>query len=184
MKRVLVITLAFALCLAFSATSRAATIALTYQGDFYLGYIDPNLPSDPADEANYINYLTGLAAGTVRVLGDYGQWYDRQGTDWGDTSGAADALVGPTFGSGTITFSGGGSQYILAKYGNNPALVWYNPDGFWGDFSVQAKFTEFNNGGGMSHVDLFNYVPDGGATLMLLGGALIGLGALRRKFGA
>ena len=26
------------------------------------------------------------------------------------------------------------------------------------------------------------YVPDGGATLMLLGGALVGLGALRRKF--
>lgn len=28
----------------------------------------------------------------------------------------------------------------------------------------------------------FNVVPDGGATLMLLGGALVGLGALRRKF--
>ena len=27
-------------------------------------------------------------------------------------------------------------------------------------------------------------VPDGGATLMLLGGALVGLGALRRKYGA
>jgi hypothetical protein len=27
------------------------------------------------------------------------------------------------------------------------------------------------------------YVPDGGTTLMLLGGALVGLGALRRKFG-
>jgi hypothetical protein len=28
------------------------------------------------------------------------------------------------------------------------------------------------------------YVPDGGATLMLLGGALMGLGILRRKFRA
>jgi len=27
-------------------------------------------------------------------------------------------------------------------------------------------------------------VPDGGTTLILLGGALVGLGALRRKFGA
>jgi hypothetical protein len=29
-----------------------------------------------------------------------------------------------------------------------------------------------------------NPVPDGGTTLILLGGALVGLGALRRKFGA
>ena len=31
--------------------------------------------------------------------------------------------------------------------------------------------------------DVLYYAPDGGATLMLLGGALIGLGALRRKLG-
>ena len=30
--------------------------------------------------------------------------------------------------------------------------------------------------------DILTFVPDGGATLMLLGGALLGLGALRRKF--
>ncbi len=32
------------------------------------------------------------------------------------------------------------------------------------------------------HQDMLYKVPDGGATLMLLGGALMGLGALRRKF--
>ena len=32
--------------------------------------------------------------------------------------------------------------------------------------------------------DILTVVPDGGATLMLLGGALVGLGALRRKFRA
>ena len=32
--------------------------------------------------------------------------------------------------------------------------------------------------------DFLAPVPDGGTTLLLLGGALMGLGALRRKFGA
>ena len=34
-----------------------------------------------------------------------------------------------------------------------------------------------------AQTQLFYSVPDGGTTLMLLGGALVGLGALRRKFG-
>jgi hypothetical protein len=37
---------------------------------------------------------------------------------------------------------------------------------------------------GEDYQDGLVYVPDGGATLMLLGGALMGLGALRRKFRA
>jgi hypothetical protein len=37
---------------------------------------------------------------------------------------------------------------------------------------------------GKGQTQLFYAVPDGGATLMLLGGALMGLGALRRKFRA
>jgi len=36
---------------------------------------------------------------------------------------------------------------------------------------------------GRGQTQLFYSVPDGGTTLMLLGGALVGLGALRRKFG-
>lgn len=35
---------------------------------------------------------------------------------------------------------------------------------------------------GSNAQDILTFVPDGGATLMLLGGALLGLGALRRKF--
>ena len=38
-------------------------------------------------------------------------------------------------------------------------------------------------GGVKAQTQLFYSVPDGGTTLMLLGGALVGLGALRRKFG-
>ena len=38
--------------------------------------------------------------------------------------------------------------------------------------------------GGALVQDVLVRVPDGGATLMLLGGALVGLGALRRKFSA
>jgi hypothetical protein len=46
---------------------------------------------------------------------------------------------------------------------------------------VQAIGT---TGGSDSYVNDGVKVPDGGMTLMLLGGALVGLGALRRKFRA
>jgi hypothetical protein len=42
----------------------------------------------------------------------------------------------------------------------------------------------WTDSGNKGQTQLFYAVPDGGATLMLLGGALMGLGALRRKFRA
>jgi hypothetical protein len=48
------------------------------------------------------------------------------------------------------------------------------------DFGVQA--VNMYNLDGTRAQDALVFVPDGGATLMLLGGALVGLGALRRKF--
>jgi hypothetical protein len=63
-------------------------------------------------------------------------------------------------------------------------------------FSGQSVILALDDGGGGiddNHDDLvvkltitngsFEQVPDGGTTLALLGGALLGLGALRRKFG-
>ena len=43
------------------------------------------------------------------------------------------------------------------------------------------NYLEFGSLDGKRQDYLWYHVPDGGATLMLLGGALVGLGAIRRK---
>ena len=96
----------------------------------------------------------------------------------------ADKLNNPanaTYPAGANSFN-----YVLAKYGNatgalgQVSYVWFSSTGFSGDIVLPSA--------GLSHISVFNSfkkdVPDGGATLMLLGGALVGLGALRRKFRA
>lgn len=51
------------------------------------------------------------------------------------------------------------------------------------NYGVMAlNMTRLENGVVVKKQDALFYVPDGGTTLMLLGGALMGLGALRRKF--
>ena len=69
--------------------------------------------------------------------------------------------------------------YLLAKYGT-VGHVWYLPPATTVTIPADAP------AGGLSHWDLFTAreveVPDGGMTLMLLGGALVGLESLRRRF--
>ena len=83
-----------------------------------------------------------------------------------------------------------GYQYVVFHFGTGQAKdgpwwsAWYlggEPISFSALPQVGGK-----NVGGFSSARYFGTVtvPDGGATLMLLGGALVGLGALRRKFGA
>jgi hypothetical protein len=73
---------------------------------------------------------------------------------------------------------------VAVKFGSD---VNGQADGGW-DYGVQAvNLTRdpcTSNGDGRNCQSLLAYapVPDGGTTLMLLGGALVGLGALRRKF--
>lgn len=57
------------------------------------------------------------------------------------------------------------------------AFAFFAPGGVWND--APTGYTGYGTGG-----YVVEYVPDGGATLGLLGGVLLGLGALRRKFGA
>ena len=54
-------------------------------------------------------------------------------------------------------------------------------DGGWKYGVYALNLTDARTGGRAQ--DVLYYAPDGGATLMLLGGALVGLGALRRKLG-
>lgn len=93
---------------------------------------------------------------------------------------------------GVTSYSGpAGYQYVVFHFGTGQA----GTAGPWTQaFYLGGAAISFSGVpligtapvGGFSSARYFGTtsVPDGGATLMLLGGALVGLGALRRKFSA
>ncbi len=119
--------------------------------------------------------------------------------DYGGATGWTSTRINPTYAVAT-----GGSlvtqQWLSNKFtsGSGTMVVWdilvwsgsTQVDAFrmWsnGDGWSQYNTTAFNTSGGWDLNITGTYdrsVPDGGATLALLGCALVGLGALRRKFG-
>jgi hypothetical protein len=70
------------------------------------------------------------------------------------------------------------SAAVIAQFGSSANAMMNGGE----NYGVYALNLTFARGGAAQ--DMLVYVPDGGATLMLLGGALMGLGALRRKFRA
>ena len=71
------------------------------------------------------------------------------------------------------TFTGGGEKPGI------PTCDWDGKKCYGGEFAVELVGFPAGTTAGMTAT-----VPDGGTTAMLLGGALMGLGALRRKFRA
>ena len=90
----------------------------------------------------------------------------------------------------TITFNGGAGSnimasspvFILVKDGNQiPA--WYLFQTAWNGQETIELSGFWPQQGAISHVAIYGtHVPDGGTTVILLGGALVGLQAMRRKF--
>jgi VPDSG-CTERM motif len=95
---------------------------------------------------------------------------------------AADATGALTGSSTTINLGAGGFTYLFAKYDgqNDISFVW-NVAGLTGNVTIPQ---DGPLGHGLSGWVLFggggNGVPDGGATVMLLGASLGALGMLRR----
>jgi hypothetical protein len=196
MKRTLI---AIACALAFAlptANAGASTLALDFGDAYYVGRIVDGIPSSEALEAVYITYLLRLAPGDPQIQlpggsPPEGELYDRLGS-------SLMLPLPPLVTAGVKDESGGsiiwvsGVGYILAKYDQaNPgagAYVWY-VGGLVGYVSVptHSPSTLDDKGKevryGLGHTTSFG-VPDGGATLMLLGATLFGLGVLRRRFGA
>jgi hypothetical protein len=130
-----------------------------------------------------------------------------QGTGWLYSQFATGTLAGYDYGAGGRFTTAGQLQYALwwlenevipytstpvAYDANNPfMLAAFNQFGgeanarldgaeTYGVYAVNMRTLVYGN---IAQDGLyFRGVPDGGATLILLGGALIGLGALRRKF--
>ena len=81
--------------------------------------------------------------------------------------------------NGTQIAGANGEGYTYRwEYSGNIASALLNP-------GVNVIAVALEDHGGLTAFDMqvtATAVPDGGATLMLLGGAMVGLGALRRKF--
>jgi hypothetical protein len=186
-----IVALVCALALGFTAPSARASITnLTFGDIYYIGHINDSVPSDLADELGYINNLITLSKGQAATpIGS--ETYDRIGSTLVGPFSAA-ILTGATKTNTSVGtgIDATGFTYLLAKYDahNAGGYVWLVS----GLTDVTVPNSNINDnpppaGYGLSHYSLYNpgtSVPDGGVTLMLLGGALVGIETLRRRFRA
>jgi len=189
MKKTL-ITLACGLALALSATS-AQALSIGDADPRYLGSIDPATPSDPGNEVDYINKLISMAVNTTEttalVSPPQADTFDRSDNQCGGAGGGSTIDACPTASLSPLADTGNdpsgsvdvtGWTWLYVKYGGD-AHVWYV-----GDLTGVQTVPLNNTGGqGQSHYALYNptAVPDGGATLGLLGLGMLGLGYLRSR---
>ncbi|MBM4143029.1 MAG: VPDSG-CTERM sorting domain-containing protein [Lentisphaerae bacterium] len=168
-------------------TQTASAILLDTSSTEYLGYINDGIPSSPSDEATYINSLIGMPApsGPTQIGSER---YTRSSNPLppGAPLATAAGSIKDDGGSNTGDF-GSGYTYLIAKYDgpNYGSVVWY-VGGLSGLFELPATLPPSRRRGyGISHWSLFNphSTPDGGATAMLLGVAMLGLAAIKRLVG-
>lgn len=118
-------------------------------------------------------------------------------SDAGSLSGSYSTIFNGDESGGTITYGSGNivssTAYMLVKDGNhNPMWYFYNLSALgWNGTDSLVLSGFWPQQGSISHVTLYGTsktpptsttpgVPDGGTTLALLGGSLVGLGSLRR----
>lgn len=172
-KKLALLSAAFcAVMLAFAHNTSALTIGDTQE----LGYVWPGVPSGNAQRTIYVNHLVGMALGSLDVAN--GQISYRSNNAFGSLPTAVWALNG----TGTKVNLGGGGlyTYLFARYDGSifGAEVWYV-----GNLSGIIRVPAAPGKHGISGWTLFGLgvgVPDGGATVMLLGVALCALGMARR----
>jgi VPDSG-CTERM motif len=177
-----------AVMLASSHDARADRIAIPpihlAIGDQYeLGQVHPAIPEGDADIAQYVNFMIGLSLGGSGhvVMGPHDILVTRSMSNFGTLPSPAILALR---GTGTTTHLGaqGTYSYLFAHYGGPGggfAEVWFIPN-LSGVINIPAT----GSGHGLSGWALFTAeaqgVPDGGATVMLLGTAVGALGLVRR----
>ena len=155
--------------------------ALSFGDAFDLGSITPPEPASPTDEEGYVNTLIAQALGSTTTIA--GHTYTRTFASCGTCPAAVFNSRDET-GGNTVDLGTGGFTYLLGKYDgpNGGSEVW-NVQGLTGIVTIPLTGLAGQNFG-LSHWSLFgpggNGVPDGGATVMLLGAALGSLGMARR----
>jgi len=183
MKKALII--AAVIALAFGSSAYASTITLSTAG--VVGIIDFNGGTDnnnPTTRQAYANHLLGMTAGTtdpspVPVPDTNVTVYRTSTTEYSGTVPLADTVLG-------TNVIPSGWQYVLAKYdGPNGGYVLISLSSWVGTTIPATAGTPYWDGGvnqeyGLSGYTLYNFVPDGGSAVMLLGAALMGLAGFRR----
>jgi hypothetical protein len=172
-----------------AGTTQANATALTVGDIYYIGQIvDGNPPGNNEDD--YINALILLAAGAGPTP-CLTETCDRLGsTAAGPFPAAVEAGKVGSVGEdpSNLGIDATGFTYILGKYDADKAgsYVWLVTG--LTDVDLPEKLGSCGNksnpaGCGLSHWTLFNAtaVPDGGATLGLLGFGMLGLGYLKRR---
>jgi VPDSG-CTERM motif len=176
-KKLAMLFVAFcAVTLAFSHKANALTIGDSQE----LGFVDPGLPASDANRTLFVNTMIGLAlnGSTHVIIGPHDNLVMRSNNDFGPLPTAVFAQNGNTT---TIDLGSGLYSYLYAKYDgpNFGAEVWYV-----GNLSGMITIPATGGGYGLSGWTLFGpgvtQVPDGGATVMLLGAAFCALGIARR----
>jgi len=167
-----------AFCAVMLALSHNAS-ALTIGDSQELGFVDRGLPAGDADRTPFVNSMIGLSLGgsTHVIIGPHNNLITRSNNDFGPLPTAIFALNG---GTTTIDLGTGLYSYLYAKYDgpNYGAEVWYV-----GNLSGIITIPATGGGYDLSGWTLFGpggRVPDGGATVMLLGAALGALGIVQR----
>jgi hypothetical protein len=170
-----------AVAMLFAASASAIPI---YTGGSPFGLNTPGVvgavfdgsPASVADEVGYINHLLGIT-----------------GLNQDVTLGGHEYLTGVYDYSGFVSdgvktesgnFVPSGSDFVLAKYGENDVVFYLGGNSVTlpldGSSLIMNK--PGNSGLGLSHFTTFGVaVPDGGATVGLLGFGLLGLAMLRKK---
>ncbi|PYJ22645.1 MAG: hypothetical protein DME99_04870 [Verrucomicrobia bacterium] len=182
-KKLALLSAAFcAVMLAFTHNASALTFGDTRD----LGQVLFGIPSGDADRLNYVNHLIDMAPGTSDTFS--GQTFHRSTANPGPGfPNYPDAvLAGSVNGTSTTVDLGNGTlySYLFAKYDgpNAGSEVWY-VGGLSGVITIPG-FGLAGQNYGLSGWTLFGpgttHVPDGGATVMLLGAALGALGMARR----
>ena len=178
--RLLFIGLVALTLLALPALSNGALINITINPNTNqpANDIDKGILGNNSPTTNF-NFL-------VSDIGLYNNYYGASlGTPTFDGYGNYDSL------SGATTVSLTGFDYAVLHYGKGSGgvgkgggIVFMNLNGMTGNYTFAGTGSGPNGFGGLSSIRLFaggsTRVPDGGATVALLGSALLGLGVLRR----
>jgi hypothetical protein len=193
-----VAALAGLLALAIAAAPAEASpepLTLEVGDERYLGYVTPGAPAGRRHEEAYVNALITMAPGTEALCGDRKHHKNTCVRGVPSVSGETETNFHTRIGPHHDLFDEHGNvnpvdvtgfEYLLAMYcaggdfEESMSYVWY-VEGLDRLVTVPAEM-----GGRLTHISLFRRgaaVPDAGATLALLGGALAVLGLVRRRLG-
>jgi hypothetical protein len=181
-----------AVMLAFSHSASALripmppTINLTIGDGQTLGYVNFGIPSGDQDRTNYVNHLVFMYNnGITNDPSFLGQSYHIVNGAPALGASLPNAVFALDGGTTSINLGSGLYSYLFAKYDgrNAGSVVWYVGN-LSGIINIPSEWVINNHGYGLSGWTLFGpggqVVPDGGATIMLLGAALGALGMARR----